>query len=148
MDRVILRIRREGEAVRLPLPSYETPGSAGMDIRAAEEVLIPSGEWAAVATGLFLEIPPGFEVQLRPRSGLALKKGITLLNAPGTIDSDYRGEVRVILINHSREAFQVNVGDRIAQMILAPVVQAFCSEVVDLTATARGGGGFGSTGLK
>lgn len=100
----------------------------------------------AVGTGLFLEIPQGYEVQIRPRSGLALKRGVTVLNAPGTIDSDYRGEVRVILINHSDEAFGVCVGERIAQMVLAPVVQAAWDEVCELTSTLRGEGGFGSTG--
>ncbi len=146
MKQVTLKIHREGEAKGLPLPAYETPGSAGMDLRASEEVLIDPGCWLAVGTGLFLEIPQGYEVQLRPRSGLALNKGVTLLNAPGTIDSDYRGEVRVILINHSKEPFQAQVGDRIAQMVLKPVVHAIFCEVDQLEETSRGAGGFGSTG--
>lgn len=130
----------------LPLPAYQTPGSAGMDLRAAEEVLVSSGKWGAVGTGLFLEIPEGYEVQVRPRSGMALKHGVTVLNAPGTIDSDYRGEVRVILINHSSDDFRVSIGDRIAQMVLAPVVQAVWQETEELDSTLRGEGGFGSTG--
>lgn len=146
MTTVTLKIRREGKAKDLPLPAYETPGSAGIDLRATDEVLIASGGWTSVGTGLFLEIAEGYEVQIRPRSGLALKKGITVLNAPGTIDSDYRGEVRVILINHSSDDFKVSVGERIAQMVLAPVVQAAWEEVGELTSTMRGEGGFGSTG--
>lgn len=146
MGTVFLKVRREGKALEFPLPAYETPGSAGMDLRAAEELLIVPGGWVSVGTGLFLEIPEGYEAQVRPRSGLALKKGITVLNAPGTIDSDYRGEVRVILINHSGEEFQVRAGDRIAQMVIAPVVQAALDETDKLNATLRGPGGFGSTG--
>jgi dUTP pyrophosphatase len=130
------------------LPSYETPASAGMDLRAnldAPVEMKPLGR-ALVPTGLFLEIPAGFEAQVRPRSGLAIKKGITVLNTPGTIDSDYRGEVKVILINLSDESFVVNDGDRIAQMIIASHEQAEWIEVAELAASDRGAGGFGSTG--
>jgi dUTP pyrophosphatase len=142
--------------VRLPhgegldLPAYETAGAAGMDLRAAVPgdrpmILLP-GRRVLVPTGLVVEIPDGFEGQVRPRSGLALKHGITCLNTPGTIDSDYRGELKVILINHSDEDFEITRGMRIAQMVIAPVVQARIEERTDAAATARGGGGFGSTG--
>lgn len=144
--------------VRLPhgeglqLPAYETPGSAGMDIRAAvpegQPVSIRPGKRALIPTGLIFEIPPGYEVQIRPRSGLALKNGITCLNTPGTIDSDYRGEVQVLLINHGDERFVVERGMRIAQLVVAPVVQAVIEERELATMTDRGAGGFGSTGLQ
>jgi len=144
--------------VRLPhgegldLPDYETPGSAGMDIRAAvpegQPVSIRPGKRALIPTGLIFEIPPGYEVQIRPRSGLALKNGITCLNTPGTIDSDYRGEVQVLLINHGDERFVVERGMRIAQLVVAPVVQAVIEERELATMTDRGAGGFGSTGLQ
>ncbi len=136
----------------LPLPSYESAGAAGADLRAnfAEDarngVTLPAGARALIPTGLMLEIPLGFEVQLRPRSGLALKHGITLPNSPGTIDSDYRGPLGVILLNTGNEAFHVGHGDRIAQMIIAPVVQATFSLASALSETTRGAGGFGSTG--
>ncbi|EDQ35584.1 deoxyuridine 5''-triphosphate nucleotidohydrolase (dut) [Hoeflea phototrophica DFL-43] len=134
----------------LELPAYETPGAAGMDLRAAvsegEPFELAPGARAAIPTGLVMEIPHGFEGQVRPRSGLALKSGITCLNTPGTIDSDYRGEVKVILANLGAEPFLVTRGMRIAQMVIAPVVQAriLLAEAVD--ETARGAGGFGSTG--
>ena len=142
--------------VRLPhgegldLPAYETAGAAGMDLRAAVPEdhpmnLLP-GLRVLVPTGLVLEIPEGFEGQVRPRSGLALKHGITCLNTPGTIDSDYRGELKVILINHGDEEFTITRGMRIAQMVIAPVVQARIEERTHAGATARGAGGFGSTG--
>ena len=140
--------------VRLPhgegldLPAYETSGSAGMDIRAAvnEQLVIAPGKRALVPTGLILEIPEGYEVQIRPRSGLAYKHGITCLNTPGTIDSDYRGEIMILLINLGEEDFAIERGMRIAQMILAPVSRARI-ETADLTSvTERGSGGFGSTG--
>lgn len=135
----------------LPLPTYETPGSAGMDLRAAladgEHVDILPGRRALIPTGLSIALPDGFEAQVRPRSGLALKHGITCLNSPGTIDADYRGEVGVILINHGWEAFRIQRGDRIAQMVIAPVVQAGWMEVDELPASDRGAGGFGSTGV-
>lgn len=136
----------------LPLPAYETGGAAGMDIRAAvpegQPVSIRPGRRALIPTGLVFEIPPGYEVQVRPRSGLALKHGITCLNAPGTIDSDYRGEVQVLLVNHGDERFSVERGMRIAQLVVAPVVQAAVEERALATMTERGAGGFGSTGLQ
>jgi dUTP pyrophosphatase len=133
---------------RQPLPAYETDGSAGMDLRAdlAETLTLGPGERILVPTGLKLEIPPGYEGQVRPRSGLALKRGLTLLNAPGTIDSDYRGEVGVILINLSAEPQRIEPGDRIAQLLFAPVTRAELVEVESLAGSERGAGGFGSTG--
>ncbi|WP_338467521.1 dUTP diphosphatase [Novosphingobium sp. ZN18A2] len=130
----------------LPLPAYATDGAAGMDVVSAEDVTLAPGARHPVATGLALAIPPGFEVQVRPRSGLALKHGITVPNTPGTIDSDYRGELKVILINHGADAFDIRRGDRIAQIVLAPVTRAAWLEVDDLDETERGEGGFGSTG--
>jgi dUTP pyrophosphatase len=130
----------------LPLPAYATGGAAGMDIVSAEDVVIAPGARHAVATGLAVAIPQGFEIQVRPRSGLALKHGITVPNAPGTIDSDYRGEVKAILINHGAEPFEIRRGDRVAQLVVAPVVQGAWMEVPELDVTARGEGGFGSTG--
>lgn len=130
----------------LDLPAYATDGAAGMDVLAAEDVILPPGARHAVATGLAVAIPPGFEIQVRPRSGLALKHGISVPNAPGTIDSDYRGEVKVILINHGAVSFEVRRGDRIAQLVLAPVTRASWLTVEQLDETARGEGGFGSTG--
>ena len=127
-------------------PSQATPGSAGYDIAAAEDVLIEPGAVLAVATGFALAIPEGFEGQVRPRSGLALKHAITVLNAPGTIDADYRGEVKVILINHGKKAFSINRADRIAQLVIAPVSQSLFEPVRELPASTRGSGGFGSTG--
>jgi dUTP pyrophosphatase len=143
---VPVAIRRLPGNDDLPLPAYATSGAAGMDVVAAEDAMIAPGARHAVATGLALAIPPGFEVQVRPRSGLALKHGISVANAPGTIDSDYRGELKVILINLGAEPFGVRRGDRIAQLVLAPVVQAAWVEVSELGETARGSGGFGSTG--
>jgi dUTP pyrophosphatase len=136
----------EGEG--LPLPAYMTPGAAGADVVAAvsaEIVLAPGGR-ALVPTGFALEIPDGFEVQIRPRSGLAVKHGVTLLNSPGTVDSDYRGPVGVVLVNHGAEPFVVRRGERIAQLVVAPVVRAAFREAETLGASARGEGGFGSTG--
>ena len=145
-----LPIKRLAHNSDLPLPAYETADSAGMDLRAAvpadEPLIIRPGDRHAVPTGLAMAIPRGFEGQVRPRSGLALKSGITCLNTPGTVDSDYRGEVKVILINLGAEDFTVRRGDRIAQMVIAPVIQAAVAEVSDLDETARGAGGFGSTG--
>lgn len=144
-----VRIRRLAHAGGLPLPSYQSGGAAGLDLVAAlspdaREILRP-GERRLVPTGLVMEIPPGFEAQVRPRSGLALKHGVTVLNTPGTIDSDYRGEVGVILINLGAEPFEIGRGDRIAQLVLAPAIQARLIVVEDLSETARGAGGFGST---
>ena len=145
-----LPIKRLAHNPDLPLPAYETADSAGMDLRAAvprnEPLIIRPGDRHAVPTGLAMAIPRGFEGQVRPRSGLALKSGITCLNSPGTVDSDYRGEVKVILVNLGAEDFTVRRGDRIAQMVIAPVIQAAVAEVADLDETARGAGGFGSTG--
>jgi dUTP pyrophosphatase len=131
------------------LPRYATEGASGMDVCACldEPMDIPSGMGANISIGLAFEIPPGLELQVRPRSGLALKYGITLLNSPGTIDSDYRGEVRILLENLGKEPFTVNNGDRIAQLVLAPVLRAELIEAVRLSGTKRGGGGFGSTGV-
>jgi dUTP pyrophosphatase len=143
---VPVRIKRLPHGHGLPLPTYATPGAAGMDVVAAEELILRPGARAAVATGFSVAIPPGYEIQVRPRSGLALKHGITVPNTPGTIDSDYRGEVKVILINHSDDNFPIQRGDRIAQLVLAPVTLARWDEVDELDATARGEGGFGSTG--
>lgn len=132
------------------LPAYETSASAGMDVRANldEAIELKPLERALVKTGLFMELPVGYECQVRPRSGLALKKGITVLNSPGTVDADYRGEVGVILINLSNETFVVEDGERIAQLVFAEVVQAQWTQVEELTETDRGAGGFGSTGVK
>ncbi len=142
--RVAVKRLPHGEG--LPLPAYATSGAAGMDVVSAEDVVIAPGARHAVATGLAVAIPQGFEIQVRPRSGLALKHGITVPNTPGTIDSDYRGEMKVILINLGAEAFAVQRGDRVAQLVLAPVVLAAWDEVAELDATTRGAGGFGSTG--
>jgi dUTP pyrophosphatase len=141
-----IRIKRLPHGEGLPLPAYATDGSAGLDIVAAEDVTIAPGERHAVATGFAVAIPPGYEIQVRPRSGLALKHGVTCLNTPGTIDSDYRGEMRAILINHGNEPFEVKRGERIAQLVPAPVLRAAFEEVDELDDTMRGAGGFGSTG--
>ncbi len=130
----------------LPLPAYATAGAAGMDVVAAEDVDLAPGARHAVATGLAMAIPEGFEIQVRPRSGLALKHGVTVPNTPGTIDSDYRGELKVIMINLGAETFSIRRGDRVAQLVLAPVTQARWLEVENLDETVRGAGGFGSTG--
>ena len=135
----------------LPLPAYETAEAAGTDLHAAvpdnAPVTLKSGARALVPTGLAMAIPPGFEAQIRPRSGLALKNGIGLVNAPGTIDSDYRGEIKIILINLGDEDFEITRGMRIAQMVIAPVLQVLVQPVTSLDETARGSGGFGSTGV-
>jgi dUTP pyrophosphatase len=133
----------------LPLPRYETAGAAGMDLRAflAEDVEIPPRGRVSLPTGLFLEIPPGYEAQVRPRSGIAAKYGVTVLNSPGTIDSDYRGELRILLINLGEEAFTVRNGDRIAQLVISPVSRLALEEGIVLAETERGSGGFGSTGI-
>jgi dUTP pyrophosphatase len=130
------------------LPRYQTEYSAGMDLRAnlQKSIVLEPGQWALIPTGLFLEIPVGYEGQVRPRSGLAVRYGITVLNAPGTIDADYRGEVQVILINHGKDPFNINNGDRIAQLIIAPVIQIQWQEYDQLEETQRGQGGFGHTG--
>jgi dUTP pyrophosphatase len=141
-----IALKRLPHGEGLPLPSYATPGAAGLDVVAAEDATLAPGARHAVATGFAIAIPAGYEVQVRPRSGLALKNGITCRNTPGTIDSDYRGEVKVILANLGAEPFEVRRGERIAQLVPAPVQQAAFREVDDLDSTDRGAGGFGSTG--
>jgi len=141
-----IELKRLPHGEGLALPSYASEGAAGLDVLAAEELSLAPGARHAVATGFAIAIPDGYEVQVRPRSGLALKHGITCLNTPGTIDSDYRGEVKVILANLGDEPFPVRRGDRIAQLVPAPVLKAQFLEVADLDATLRGAGGFGSTG--
>jgi dUTP pyrophosphatase len=147
---VTVAVHRLPHGRDLALPSYATAGAAGMDLLAAvaEPVVIAPGKRALVPTGLTIALPAGHEAQVRPRSGLALKHGLTVLNAPGTIDADYRGEVGVILINHGDAPFTINRGERIAQMVIAPVTMAAWNEVSELPGTARGAGGFGSTGTK
>ncbi len=145
-----IQIKRLPHAEGLPLPAYETAQAAGMDLRAAvpdaEPMTLAPGARAMVPTGLTMALPDGYEAQVRPRSGLAAKHGVTCLNTPGTIDSDYRGEVKVILINLGGEPFVIKRGERIAQMVIAPVTRATLTEVETLDETARGAGGFGSTG--
>jgi dUTP pyrophosphatase len=144
----IIAVVRLNHAADLPLPAYESAGAAGMDLRAAvgEPMILAPGARAAVPTGLAMALPPGFEGQVRPRSGFALRDGVTTLNTPGTIDSDYRGEVKVILVNHGQAPVTIRRGDRIAQLVVAPVAQAEWAEVASLDETTRGRGGFGSTG--
>ena len=141
-----IRITRLPHGEDLPIPAYATDGAAGLDVVTAVDLSLQPGERIAVPTGFAIEIPPGFEVQVRPRSGLALKHGITCLNSPGTIDSDYRGEVKVILANLGQEIFSVRRGERIAQLVPAPVLRAAFEEVGGLSGSERGSGGFGSTG--
>ena len=143
---ISIRLKRLDHGTGLPLPAYATAHAAGLDVVAAENVTLAPGARHAVATGFAIAIPEGYEVQVRPRSGLALKNGITCLNTPGTIDADYRGEVKVILANLGGESFEVRRGERIAQLIPAAVQRATFAEVADLDDTARGTGGFGSTG--
>ena len=140
-----LKIKKlKNEAV---IPSYQTKEAAGFDLHSIEDIVLNPGERKLIATGLAFEIEYGYEVQIRPRSGLAFKHGITVLNSPGTIDSDYRGEIKILLINHSNEKFEIKKGDRIAQAVVAPVIQAEIVEVEELSETKRGEGGFGSTGV-
>ena len=145
-DAIAIRLCRLPHGDGLPVPAYATAGAAGMDVVAAEALTLAPGARAAVATGFAIAIPEGYEVQVRPRSGLALKHGITCLNTPGTIDSDYRGEVKVILINLGEAPFAIARGERIAQLVPAPVQRATLAIVDGLDDTARGSGGFGSTG--
>lgn len=144
------KFERLSHAKDLPMPAYESAEAAGMDVRAAveETTIIKPGERKLVPIGFKMALPKGYEAQIRPRSGLAYKKGITMLNSPGTIDSDYRGEVKVLAINHGEEPFEINHGDRIAQMVIAPVTQATITEVKSLDETDRASGGFGSTGVE
>ena len=145
-----IAILRLDHAEGLPLPAYETAGAAGMDLRAAvpeaEPLTLRPGSRALVPTGFGIAVPEGYEAQVRPRSGLAIRAGVTCLNSPGTVDSDYRGEVKVILANLGEEDFVVRRGDRVAQMVICPVVQASWQVVESLDDTVRGAGGFGSTG--
>lgn len=146
-----LKLVRLPHGSDMPLPAYETAGAAGMDLRAAvaegSPLVLAPGDRALVPTGFIFEVPDGFEAQIRPRSGLAFKNGITCLNTPGTVDSDYRGEVKVLLVNLGHEPFEISRGMRIAQMVIAPVVQAEVTEAFETSETARGAGGFGSTGV-
>ena len=146
MTPIRIALKRLPHGADLPLPALASAGAAGMDVVAAESLTLAPGARAAVATGFALAIPEGYEVQVRPRSGLALKHGVTCLNTPGTIDQDYRGEVKVILANLGQEPFEVRRGERIAQLVPAPVQRAELEEVETLDETARGTGGFGSTG--
>ena len=143
---IAIRLKRLAHGEGLPLPAYATAHAAGMDVVAAEELTLAPGGRHAVATGFAIAIPEGYEVQVRPRSGLALKHGITCLNTPGTIDADYRGEVKIILANLGNEPFEIRRGERIAQLVPAAVTQAVFAEVEELDETVRGAGGFGSTG--
>jgi dUTP pyrophosphatase len=147
MHPIMIPLLRLPHGNGLPLPAYATDGAAGMDVVAAEDLILAPGARHAVATGFAMAIPHGYEVQVRPRSGLALKHGITCLNTPGTIDSDYRGEVKVILANLGGTPFPIARGDRIAQLVPAPVQRATLTEVDSLDETSRGAGGFGSTGV-
>lgn len=142
-----MKISIQRLASDLPLPAYATDGAAGLDLHAAEERTLAPGERAAIACGIAIALPSGFEAQIRPRSGLALKSGITVLNTPGTIDSDYRGEIKAILINHGQEPFAITRGMKIAQMVIARHEAVEWSEINELPASDRGTGGFGSTGL-
>jgi dUTP pyrophosphatase len=148
--KVTVELQRLPHAEGLPLPAYQTNDAAGLDLMAAvaenEPLTLAPGQYALVPTGLAIALPPGYEAQVRPRSGLAAKHGVTVLNSPGTIDADYRGEIKVILINHGQTAFVVKRGERIAQMVIAPMVQAALVPVSTLSATDRGTSGFGSTG--
>jgi dUTP pyrophosphatase len=148
--KVAVELQRLAHADGLPLPAYQTTEAAGLDLMAAvpngEPLTLSPGKYALVPTGLAIALPAGHEAQVRPRSGLAAKHGVTVLNSPGTIDADYRGEIKVILINHGGTPFVIRRGERIAQMVIAPIVQAALVPVATLSATDRGGGGFGSTG--
>ena len=150
MDAIPVKISRLDNSNNIPLPCYESDGSSGMDIRASikEPVLLKPGKIKLISTGLAVSVPSGFEVQIRPRSGLALHHGIGMVNSPGTIDSDYRGEIGVIMINWGTKPFTINRGDRIAQMVISRVYRVDLLEVDNLDATSRGQGGFGHTGVK
>jgi len=145
-----IQFKKLPHAEDLPLPSYESPFAAGMDVRAAleEPITLSPGKRMLIPTGLKMALPEGYEAQIRPRSGLAYRNGITMLNTPGTIDSDYRGEVKVLAVNLGEESFEIHHGDRVAQMVVAPVTQAEIKEVEELSETKRAEGGFGSTGVK
>lgn len=148
MISVQVKIKRVREEADIHLPVYMTPHAAGLDLHAAvdKKVILNPGERALIPTGIAISLPDGYEAQIRPRSGLAIKHGITLVNTPGTIDPDYRGEISIIVINHGSEPFTIKRGERIAQMVVAPFVRAVLEEVADLDDTLRGHGGFGHTG--
>ena len=148
MTNITINVKQLPHAEGLALPAYQSAGAAGMDVMAAlaEPVYLAPGARAAIPTGLSISVPAGYEAQIRPRSGLAFRHGLTVVNAPGTIDSDYRGEIKILLINLGAETIEINHGMRIAQMVIAPVVQASLQEVDSLSETDRGAGGFGSTG--
>lgn len=150
MDKPIIKCIQLPHAKDLPLPTYQTQGAAGMDVRVAltKDITLAPGERALVPTGIIMAIPQGYEVQIRPRSGLAIKHGITMANSPGTIDSDFRGEIHLIVINHGQQAFTVKHGDRMAQMVVQKIHQAELVQMRDLDQTDRGHGGFGSTGVE
>lgn len=150
MDEILVRIRKEPEFRDLPLPEYCSQGASGMDLYAAihESILLQPGEWKLISTGVRISLPPGYEAQVRPRSGLALRHGIGILNAPGTIDSDYRGVVSVILMNFGNAPFSIHRGDRIAQLVITRVTRAQWVESTELDETERNSGGFGSTGSR
>jgi len=150
LERITVKVKRLHDIEDIPLPVYESQGSSGMDIRAAvkESVLLKPGEIKLISTGLAVSVPPGYEAQIRPRSGLALHHGIGMVNSPGTIDSDYRGEIGIIMINWGTEPFAIKSGDRIAQMVFSRVYRADLVEVNDLDVTSRGHGGFGHTGIE
>lgn len=149
VDKIKIYFKKLPHGKELPLPGYKTKEAAGMDLRAAVEtpVQLKPGQRELIPTGFKMALPPGYEAQIRPRSGLAYRNGITMLNTPGTIDSDYRGEVKVLAINHGKNEFEINHGDRIAQMVIAPIQQAEIEETDSLPETERGEGGFGSTGV-
>jgi len=148
LTKLRIRARRLRPEARLPRFSHGPAEDAGMDLHAAEDVLLPAGRWAGVPTGLAIEIPPGYEGQVRPRSGLARRHGVTLLNAPGTIDPGYRGEVTVLMVNHGREDYRVQVGERIAQLVIGVYAAVEWEWTEELVESARGDGGFGSTGSR
>ncbi|HRE40995.1 MAG TPA: dUTP diphosphatase [Ignavibacteria bacterium] len=143
-----LKIKRINQEIKNPFPEYKTEHSAGMDLTSAEKTVLKKGESKLIGTNFIIELEDGYEAQVRPRSGLALKNKITVLNSPGTIDADYRGEVKVLLINFGEADFEINIGDRIAQIIISKYSKAKIIEVTELTETVRGSGGYGSTGLK
>jgi dUTP pyrophosphatase len=150
LEKITVKVKRLNDIKDIPIPAYGSQGSSGMDIRAAvkEDVLLQPGDIKLIPTGLAVSIPPGYEAQIRPRSGLALHHGIGMVNSPGTIDSDYRGEIGIIMINWGTDPFVIKIGDRIAQMVFARVYRADLVEVTDLDTTSRGHGGFGHTGVK
>jgi dUTP pyrophosphatase len=148
MEKIRAQVKRLPHGMDLPLPTYMSDHAAGMDMYAAveKEAVIPSGEWKLIPTGIAIALPEGYEAQVRPRSGLALKQGVSVLNTPGTVDADYRGEVGVILMNHSQKDLTIKRGDRIAQMIINQIEQVIFEEVKELPGSDRGAGGFGHTG--